>query len=53
METQSAFKDEAEMMLAGNFAILGILAHEMGHAADYQYEIGRSGPTIMKILITQ
>ncbi|MBK8952495.1 MAG: hypothetical protein IPM85_09650 [Chitinophagaceae bacterium] len=35
------FKDEAEMMLAGNFAILGILAHEMGHAADYQYEIGR------------
>ncbi|MBK6936345.1 MAG: hypothetical protein IPH18_05250 [Chitinophagaceae bacterium] len=35
------FKDEAEMMLVGNFAILGILAHEMGHAADYQYEIGR------------
>ncbi|MBK8953701.1 MAG: hypothetical protein IPM85_17180 [Chitinophagaceae bacterium] len=45
MKPNQHFKDEAEMMLAGNFAILGIRLDEMGHAADYQYEIGRFRPT--------
>lgn len=38
-DPRTAWRTEKEMMLAGNFAILGILAHEMGHAADYSYEL--------------
>ncbi|MBT9587300.1 hypothetical protein IV102_28415 [bacterium] len=34
---EAHYSSQASMSLAGNFAILGILAHEMGHAIDYRY----------------
>ena len=38
-DLDAAFSDEADMRLTGNYAILGLLAHEFGHHIHYRYRI--------------